>query len=110
MFQPTPEEIADATPDEKAMLGRAAAFWETKASYLGMQSNSPQTVGYSLVDSPTGLAAWIYALIQDIGETQGNAEASMPFDEIIDAIMLYWLPNTGTFRMGCVNLTADLGC
>jgi pimeloyl-ACP methyl ester carboxylesterase len=96
MIQPTSEEIADATPDEKAMLERAATFWERKTSYLGMQSNSPQTVGYSLADSPTGLAAWIYALVQDICETPGNAEASLSLDEIIDGIMLYWLPNTGT--------------
>jgi epoxide hydrolase len=96
MFQPTPEEVAAATPDEQAMLESAGTFWGTKTSYLAMQSTSPQTVGYSLADSPAGLAAWIYALVQDICETPGNAEASLSLDEIIDGIMLYWLPNAGT--------------
>ncbi|MCC4250577.1 hypothetical protein [Microbacterium testaceum] len=57
----------------------------------------PQTIGYSLTDSPVGLAAWIYAMFQDVGGSHhehGDAEALFSLDEMIDDVMLYWLPGT----------------
>ena len=37
-------------------------MWFTKEGngYLKEQSTQPQTLGYSLADSPSGLLAWIY--------------------------------------------------
>ncbi|MET1075433.1 MAG: epoxide hydrolase family protein [Umezawaea sp.] len=96
MFFPTPEERAEATPDEQAMLDSADYFWETLSGYAKEQSTRPQTIGYSLADSPVGLAAWIYAMFQDTCGTPGDAEASFTHDELLDDIMLYWLPNAGT--------------
>jgi len=96
MVMPTPEEMTEASPEEKAMLGDAKHFWDDLSGYAKQQSTRPQTIGYSLADSPSGLAAWIYAMFQDTGGTRGDAEASFSIDEILDDIMLYWLPNTGT--------------
>jgi pimeloyl-ACP methyl ester carboxylesterase len=95
MFGPTPDEIADATPDERAMLGSAKYFWDHLSGYASEQSTRPQTIGYSLADSPVGLAAWIYAMFQDTCGTPGDAEATFTLDEILDDVMLYWLPNSG---------------
>lgn len=95
MFMPTPQEMADADPQEQAMLADAKRFWDTLSGYAKEQATRPQTIGYSLADSPVGLAAWLYAMFQDVGGTRGDAEASFPIDELLDAIMLYWLPNTG---------------
>jgi microsomal epoxide hydrolase len=95
MVQPTPAEIADATEHEQAMLASAAHYWQNLSAYSTMQSTRPQTVGYSLADSPTGLAAWMYSLFQDVGGTPGDAEGSFTFDEMLDDITLYWLTNTG---------------
>ncbi|TWB23782.1 pimeloyl-ACP methyl ester carboxylesterase [Nitrospirillum amazonense] len=95
MAMPTPEEIADASPEEKAMLGDAKIFWGDLSGYAKEQSTRPQTIGYSLADSPSGLAAWIYAMFQDTCATRGDAEASFSQDEMLDDIMLYWIPNTG---------------
>jgi pimeloyl-ACP methyl ester carboxylesterase len=93
MLFPTPEEMADATPEEQELLACASSNLQ---GYFGMQSESPQTIGYSLSDSPVGLAAWIYAIFQDNVGTRGNAEGSLTLDEMLDDIMLFWLPNTGT--------------
>jgi pimeloyl-ACP methyl ester carboxylesterase len=95
MFKTTPEEAKDATPEEQAMLKSAGHFWDQLSGYAKVQSTRPQTIGYSLADSPTGLAAWIYAMFQDTCGTPGDAEASFTLDEMLDDIMLYWLPNTG---------------
>jgi pimeloyl-ACP methyl ester carboxylesterase len=93
MLFPTPDEIADATPEEQELLASAGSNLQ---GYFGMQSESPQTIGYSLADSPVGLAAWIYAIFEDNVATRGDAEGSLTLDEMIDDIMLFWLPNTGT--------------
>ena len=61
----------------------------------------PQTIGYSVVDSPIGLAAWLldhdtdsYSKISRAfvdGEPVGN----LTRDNIVDNITLYWLTGTG---------------
>jgi len=94
MFGPTPEEIQDATPEERAALADAKDFWDNLSGYAKEQQTRPQTIGYSLADSPVGLAAWIYAMFQDTCGTPGNAEGSFTLDEMLDDIMLYWLPNS----------------
>ncbi|HEX8609686.1 MAG TPA: alpha/beta fold hydrolase [Telluria sp.] len=95
MFQPTEQERADATPDEQAMLDDARRYDQEFSGYYKLQSSRPQSVGFSLADSPVGLAAWIYALFQDVSDSGGNAESAFELDDLIDDIMLYWLPNTG---------------
>ena len=95
MFPPTPDEVRDATAEEEAALADAKYFWENLSGYAKEQSTRPQTIGYSLADSPVGQAAWIYAMFQDTCGTPGDAEASFTRDEILDDVMMYWLPNSG---------------
>jgi pimeloyl-ACP methyl ester carboxylesterase len=95
MFPPTPDEIQNTTPEERAALSDAKYFWDNLSGYAKEQSTRPQTIGYSLADSPVGQAAWIYAMFQDTCGTPGDAEASFTLDEMLDDIMMYWLPNSG---------------
>lgn len=95
MFMTTPAEAAEATPAEKQMLQDAGHFWDQLSGYAKVQSTRPQTLGYSLADSPAGLAAWIYAMFQDVGGTPGDAEKTFTKDEILDEVMMYWLNNCG---------------
>jgi microsomal epoxide hydrolase len=95
MYQPTPEEIADATPHEQAMLASMRTYQDTLSGYAKLQGTRPQTIGYSLADSPVGLASWIYALFQDVSDSGGDAESVFTRDEMLDDIMLYWLPDAG---------------
>ena len=65
------------------------------------QSTRPQTIGYSRLDSPVGLAAWMldhdtdsyYKISRAFvdGEPAGN----LTRDNIVDDITLYWLTGTG---------------
>lgn len=94
-YQPTPAEIAEATPHEQEMLVSARRYDQVLSGYAKMQGTRPQTIGYSLTDSPIGLASWIYAMFQDVSDSDGNPESVFSLDEMLDDIMLYWLPNTG---------------
>ncbi|MBO9769689.1 MULTISPECIES: epoxide hydrolase family protein [Xanthomonas] len=95
MFDPSAEEIANATPAEQRMLDDAKRYQNEFAGYMRLQSTRPQSVAFSLADSPAGIAAWLYALFQDVSQSDGEPENVIALDHLIDDIMLYWLPNAG---------------
>ena len=95
MFQPTDGERANATPDEQRMLDDAQRYDQQYSGYYKLQGTRPQSVAFSLADSPIGLAAWIYALFQDASDSGGDPESVFTLDAMIDDIMFYWLSNTG---------------
>ncbi len=94
LVAPTPEELADPSPTEQRVIEDFTRFYEEQSSYLKMQTTSPQTLGYSLCDSPSGLAAWIYAMFQDFTDNDGGPESVLSLDTMLDQIMMFWLTNT----------------
>jgi hypothetical protein len=44
----------------RAGLKRSQEFQSTGSGYFQMQKTRPQTLGYALSDSPSGMLAWIY--------------------------------------------------
>ena len=92
---PTPEEQADATEQEAAMIADAQRYQDILSGYSKEMATRPQTVGYGLSDSPAGLAAFIYQLFADVSDSDGDPEAVFGLDAMLDDIMLYWLPNAG---------------
>ena len=77
------------------MLDGAKRYDQLFSGYYKLQNTRPQSIGFSLADSPVGLAAWIYALFQDVSDSGSNPESVFSADAMLDDIMLYWLPNTG---------------
>lgn len=95
MFQPTPDEIVNADAAERQMLADAQRYMQHYSGHYTLQNTRPQSVAFGLADSPVGLAAWIYALFQDVSDSGGAPETVFTLDEMLDDIMLYWLPNAG---------------
>ncbi|MFI5842980.1 hypothetical protein ACIA8K_25050 [Catenuloplanes sp. NPDC051500] len=85
--------MSEATPEGQRMMARAQHYQDQLDGYAREQATRPQTIGYALADSPVGLAAWIYTLFQDVTDNDGDPEKAVDRDEILDDIMLYWLPN-----------------
>src|SRR5262245_50241180 len=97
--------IADLLPaeseQERAAHEKLATLRADGFGYFLEQSTRPQTIGYSLLDSPVGLAAWMldhdtdsyYKISRAFvdGEPVGN----LTRDHIVDNITLYWLTGTG---------------
>lgn len=65
--------------------------WDS--GYAKQQSTRPQTIGYALADSPAGQAAWIYEKYWGWMDHEGDPGNILSMDEMLDNIMLYWLPN-----------------
>src|ERR1700751_3686634 len=92
---PPPLE-GEPNPAEKATLAEMAKYGDDRFGYARIQSTRPQTLGYSLADSPAGQAAWIYEKLAEKSESSYQPEREIPRDEMLDNISLYWLPNTAT--------------
>lgn len=91
---PPPVE-GEPTAEEKVALARGTAFANNGMGYSKLQSTRPQTIGYSLSDSPAGQAAWIYEKFAQWTDTNNEPERELSRDEMLDNITLYWLTNTG---------------
>ena len=67
--------------------------WDS--GYSKEQSTRPQTVGYGLADSPAGLCAWIVEKFWAWTDCGGDPANVLSRDEMLDNVMLYWIPGTG---------------
>lgn len=89
---PEPGEMTDLTPAEKASLAAMQYYQDKDSGYAKQQSTRPQSLAYGLADSPIGQAAWIYEKIWAWTDNRGAPEEVITPDEMLDNIMLYWLP------------------
>jgi pimeloyl-ACP methyl ester carboxylesterase len=96
------DQLPAKTEKERAALDAVNTFTTDGFGYFLEQSTRPQTIGYSLLDSPIGLAAWLLDHDTDSYTKISRAFVeSMPVgnltrDNILDNITLYWLTGTGT--------------
>ncbi|SFJ23812.1 epoxide hydrolase family protein [Amycolatopsis sacchari] len=88
---PDPATFDDLTDDERATLEALEHAGEHESGYSAEQSTKPQTLGYGLVDSPAALCAWIVEKFRSWTERPDL----LTRDELLDNVMLYWLPGTG---------------
>ncbi len=93
--RPDPETMNDLTELEKSAIEGLKFYQDWDSGYSKEQSTRPQTVGYGLVDSPAGLAAWILEKFWAWTDSDGHPENVLTRDELLDNIMFYWLPGAG---------------
>ena len=94
------DQLPAESEQERAAHAAVKTFTTDGFGYFLEQSTRPQTIGYSLLDSPVGLAAWLldhdtdsyYKISRAFvdGEPVGN----LTRDHIVDNITLYWLTGT----------------
>ena len=92
---PSRSEPEPTDPQEIAALEAARRYFAGGNAYAQQQTHRPQTIGYGLVDSPVAQAAWIYEKLCEWTDCGGDPCTILSQDEILDNIMLYWLPGTG---------------
>jgi pimeloyl-ACP methyl ester carboxylesterase len=92
---PSPEDTRAMTPAEADAVAAMALFQDRETGYSKQQSTKPQTLGYGLVDSPAGQAAWVLEKFRTWSDCGGEVGTVFNQDDLLDNIMLYWLPGTG---------------
>lgn len=83
------------TAVERRWAEETRDFWDHRAAYAKQQATRPQTIGYSLVDSPVGLLAWILDKFAEWSDTEDSPFETISKDRILDNVTLYWLTRTG---------------
>ncbi|AVT32451.1 multidrug MFS transporter [Plantactinospora sp. BC1] len=95
------DQLPAQSGPERAAYDALNTFTTDGFGYFLEQSTRPQTIGYSLLDSPVGLAAWM--LDHDTSSyykmsrafVDGGAVGGLTRESIVDNITLYWLTGTG---------------
>jgi pimeloyl-ACP methyl ester carboxylesterase len=95
------DHLPGETDQERAAKAAVATFTTDGFGYFLEQSTRPQTIGYSLLDSPVGLAAWLLDHDTDSyykisrAFVDGEPVGGLSRDSVLDNITLYWLTGTG---------------
>ena len=97
---PTQEARDNPTERDNQAFEGGRYYQAWGAGYSKQQSTRPQTLGYGLVDSPMGQAAWIIEKFlewTDCEDADGNKhpENVLTRDELLDNVMFYWLTASG---------------
>ncbi len=94
------DHLPRETEQERAAAAAVAMFKQDGFGYFLEMATRPQTIGYSLLDSPVGLAAWMLDHDTDSyykmsrAFVDGKPVGRLTRDNIVDNITLYWLTGT----------------
>jgi pimeloyl-ACP methyl ester carboxylesterase len=118
-----PSALTNPTPADTEALELQKRYGELESGYAVLQATRPQTLGYSLADSPVGQASWILEKFFAWTDCNGHPENILTRDELLDNVMLYWLPCAGassarlyaesfrrSFRRDQGTITLPTGC
>jgi pimeloyl-ACP methyl ester carboxylesterase len=91
--------MSGSDPAEQPTLAAAMHYQDHESGYSKQQSTRPQTLAYSLADSPAGQMAWIiekYATWTDcVRDGIRHPENAIERDVLLDIVTQYWMTNTG---------------
>jgi pimeloyl-ACP methyl ester carboxylesterase len=86
---------------ESEWLAARAGWVEREGGYSHIQATKPQTVAYSLTDSPAGLAAWLLEKFFAWSDGSGDLTQRFDLDELLTNVSVYWFSGNvaATLRM-----------
>jgi pimeloyl-ACP methyl ester carboxylesterase len=96
------DHLPRESEEEKAAAAKVATFKQDGFGYFLEMATRPQTIGYSLSDSPAGLASWLLDHDTDSyykisrAFVDGEPVGGLTRESIVDNITLYWLTGTAT--------------
>ncbi|KAH9025219.1 alpha/beta-hydrolase [Lactarius pseudohatsudake] len=82
--------IASFTSREREAEAASQDFFKSGMGYFREQSTKPQTLGFSLADSPIGLLAWVYEKLVTWTDAYPWTD-----DEVLTWISIYWFSCAG---------------
>lgn len=88
------EKPKDLSAGEKKFIADSDQWQKKEGGYAILQSTKPQSLGYGLNDSPSGLGAWIVEKFHSWSDCNGDVETRFTKDELLTNITLYWATET----------------
>lgn len=92
---PGAEDMDDLTDAERHALTSFDEHRRWGTGYSKQQSTRPQTLAYGLADSPAAQAGWVLEKFWAWTDCEGHPEHVLTRDQLLDNVMLYWLPSVG---------------
>jgi epoxide hydrolase len=90
-----PSEMASLSPSDLGRLEQMGRFVNDGAGYMKLQATRPQTLAYSLNDSPVGQLSWIVEKFYEWSDSVKAPEDAVDRDRLLTNVMIYWLTATG---------------
>ena len=85
-----PADMAPTTPEEVKWLGKAVAVRDAETAYLQLQGTKPQSLGFAMMDSPMGVAAWFAEKFVGWSDVAGDyTDPPFTMDQMLTNIMTY---------------------
>jgi pimeloyl-ACP methyl ester carboxylesterase len=89
-------ELDGLSPADRVRAEQFNRFREDGTGYLAIQSTRPQTLAYSLNDSPAGQLAWITEKFREATDPAAELpEDAVDKDQMLTNISLYWFTGSG---------------
>ncbi|GIG90532.1 epoxide hydrolase family protein [Plantactinospora endophytica] len=91
-----PVDVAGLSEVDRMRAERFNEFQRDGMGYLHLQATRPQTLGYSLADSPVGQLAWIVEKFQAWTDPAAKLpEDAVDRDQLLTNVSVYWFTGSG---------------
>ncbi|WP_219469854.1 epoxide hydrolase family protein [Nonomuraea rhizosphaerae] len=91
-----PLELDGLSPADRTRAEQFNTFREEGVGYLVLQSTRPQTLAYSLNDSPVGQLAWITEKFHEWTDPAATLpEEAVDRDQLLTNVSIYWFTGSG---------------
>jgi epoxide hydrolase len=97
-----PIDTSGLSETEKERVERLQRHYQREGKgYLQLQTTRPQTLAYSLTDSPAGQLAWIAEKFKEwTNPTAELPEHAVDRDQLLTNVSVYWFTRTGASAAG----------
>ena len=88
--QLTGETPPGADDETKTFITKESEIWEQEGAYSNLHATKPAKLGYAMLDSPVGVAAWIVEAFYAWSDHRRRSfEELFSFDRLLTEVMLY---------------------
>lgn len=84
------EVPSDATEEQRAFVASECAIWRREGAYSQLHATKPVKLGYAMMDSPVGTAAWIVEAFHAWSDRRERSFRDLfTLDQLLTEVMLY---------------------
>ena len=81
---------SDASDEQRAFAASEYEIWQREGAYSQLHATKPAKLGYAMMESPVGLAAWIVEAFHAWSDRRKRSFAELfTFDQLLTEVMLY---------------------